>query len=408
MKDTPKKIILVAPFTILRGEKGFNRFEYIARKLSEQGHKVTLVTSNFRHQTKKFRNEDVVKDMSEKVNYNVELMGERGYKKNIGIGRVLSHRHFARNLKAYLKTLKQKPDLLYCAYPMMESALEVGRYAKREKIPFVLDIQDVWPEAIKTAVPLPEKITNVMLLPLTLYANKIYKLADYVVGVSQSYVDRVEMVNKYAKMYLPVYIGTDLGYFDDTKRKNVVEKNTFWITYIGTLSYSYDIETVIKAVAHLKNKGIKDIRFKIMGSGPHKSKFELLAQTLEAPVDFLGHLSYQDMVPLLSQSDIAANAISRGAQQSITNKIGDYLSAGLPILNSSQNEEFKKMISQYQLGESYLPGDYIKLATLIEELYHNEISRKLYGNNSRKVAEGYFDRRYTYQSIYQLVRDVSG
>ena len=60
MSPKKKNILLVAPFTNLPGEKGFNRFAYIAKKLSEIGHHVTLVTSSFKHGEKEFRDESVI------------------------------------------------------------------------------------------------------------------------------------------------------------------------------------------------------------------------------------------------------------------------------------------------------------------------------------------------------------
>ncbi len=399
-----REILLVAPFTILPGEKGFNRFTYIADKLCSKGHKVTLLTSNFKHSDKNFRDKDTIETIGRSLKYKIVMIEELGYKKNIGMDRIQSHRHFSKQLARYLKNMKQRPDVIYCAYPMMDAAFIVGRYAKKYQIPFVMDIQDVWPEAIKNAIPLPEVMVNVLLYPLTVYANKIYRLADYIVGVSKSYVQRVKKVNLNARSYLPIFIGTDLGVFDTYKEKNVKENpNKFWITYIGTLSYSYDIETVIRAVSILKNKGITNVVFKVFGSGPLQVKFEQLAFQLDAPVDFMGHFNYEEMIPYLVSSDIAANAISKGAQQSITNKIGDFLSAGLPVLNSSLNKEFMEIVTNENIGYNYNPGDSVQLAVLIEQLYENKALCTELGGNARRLAEEKFDRRHSYGEIYNLI-----
>ena len=341
--------------------------------------------------------------LSRELPYSLVIITELGYKKNVGLDRIWSHRHFAKQLGAYLKMIKRKPDVIYCAYPMMGAAYEVGKFAKRNHIPFIIDIQDVWPESIKNTLNFPEPLTNTLLYPLTLYANRIYQLADTVVGVSKSYIARVEKVNRHAKNFLPVYIGTDLGHFDSCKRVKVFKKqDEFWITYVGTLSYSYDIHTVIKAVAKLKEKGLNRIVLKVLGDGPFMGKYKQLATELNAPVDFLGYLAYEEMVPTLVRSDLAANAISKGAQQSITNKIGDYVAAGLPILNSSMNTEFCDIVTSRKLGYNYSPGDSDKLSEHIETLYHNHELRRFFGANSRKLAEEKFDRRNSYQEIYSL------
>ncbi|MCA0987043.1 glycosyltransferase family 4 protein [Guptibacillus algicola] len=406
MNLAEKDVLLVAPFTNLPGEKGFNRFSYIAKKLSEIGHHVTLVTSSFKHKEKKFRDVNFIAEQS--LPYEVKIIPELGYTKNVGFDRVWSHRHFAKQLSVFLKELDKKPDVIYCAYPMMGAAYEVGKFAKKNNIPFIIDVQDVWPESIKNTLKFPDPVTDALLFPLTLYANRIYQLADSVVGVSQSYIDRVEKVNRHAKDFLPVFIGTDLSHFDACKDDHVHKKpGEFWITYVGTFSYSYDIPTVIRAVAKLKKKGFDSIVFKVMGDGPFRSKYEQLATDLNAPVHFMGHLPYEEMVPILVKSDVAANAITKGAQQSITNKIGDYVAAGLPVVNSSLNKEFCDIVTGREIGYNYFPGDVDALADLIESLYNNSDLRATYGMNARKLAEEKFDRRTSYQEIYSVVESVS-
>ena len=407
MNDSGKDILLVAPFTILPGEKGFSRFTYIANKLTEIGHHVTLLTSSFQHNEKEFRESHHIVKLSNDLKYKIEIIPELGYTKNIGMDRIMSHRFFAKRLSSYLKNIENKPDVIYCAYPMMGAAYEVGKYAKRHQIPFIIDIQDVWPESIKNTLKFPAPITDTLLYPMTWYANRIYQLADFVVGVSESYVQRVQKVNHHAKSFSSVFIGTDLGYFDSFNHRIDKKSDEFWITYVGTLSYSYDIETVIKAVSALNQKGLTNIVFKVLGDGPLKPKFAKLAQETGAQVNFMGYLPYEKMIPILANSDLAANAINKGAQQSITNKIGDYLASGLPVLNSSENSEFKQMVKERKLGYSYNPGDVEQLTKLIEKLHENSDLRKVCGSNARKLAEEKFDRRTSYEGIYSVVKEAS-
>lgn len=402
-----RKILIIAPYTTLPGEVGFNRLGYLAEKLASSGNDVYLVTSNFNHGNKAFRNILEINNRLNSCGYKVKFIKELGYKKNVGLDRVKSHFYFNKNLKLFFRNMMEKPDVIYCAYPTMGAAYISGKFAKENKIPFILDIQDVWPESIKTAINLPGKIVDFLIFPFTIYANKIYSMADFIIGVSQTYVDRAKKVNNKAKGFLRIFIGTDLHYFDQF-RFDSVEKSEgeFWITYIGNLSYSYDIETVIKAVTILKGKGYEKIKFKIMGGGPFVDRFKNYARRLNAPVDFLGYKKHEEMIPFLVNSDIAVNAISRGSQSSITNKIGDYLAAGLPVLNSSMNKEFMSMVENYKLGLNYLPGDYKKLTDHIEYLYSNKKERIKFGENSRKLAEKCFDRGNTYKKICEVIENI--
>jgi glycosyltransferase involved in cell wall biosynthesis len=404
-----KKILIIAPFTILSGEKGFNRFRYIAEELAELGHEVELVTSNFSHAEKRFRDRDDGERVGETLSYKLTLLKERGYRNNVGWDRIRSHRMFERNLQLYLDQRTVETDVVYAAYPLMGAARLAGSYAKRLEIPFMLDIQDIWPESINSVLKLPEFCLKALVFPFRLYANRIYRLADYIVGVSDTYVERGKEANRTAKAYHSLFIGADQTYFDTcaSQRLDVNKpKEQFWITYIGTLSHSYDIGTVIKAVSLLERKGYDNIVFNIFGSGPHEPKFKRLAEELKAPVRFMGHRSYEEMVPYLVRSDVAANAISKGAQASVTNKIGDFLFAGLPMVNSCENKEVMELVHGAGIGYNYKPGDYAKCAEYIALLFHQkQIARQL-GINSRRLAETRFDRRKSYPALYQLIENA--
>lgn len=402
----PKQILIVAPFTSLPGEKGFNRFRYISEKLSDRGHKVYLITSNFIHSDKKFRDSKIIEQIYNESRYNLILLNELGYKKNVSFDRIRSHKYFERELKNFLNEMKFKPDIVYAAYPLIGAAEIAGNYAKEHNIPFLIDVQDVWPESINSVFRFPEPLIKCLLFPITMSANRVYRLADYILGVSETYVNRAKRANKKAKVYLSVFIGTDIEYFDKYSNRYAKDQTDFWLTYIGTLSYSYDISTVIKATSILRSKGYSNIVFNILGSGPHEEKLKQLANKLKAPVRFLGHMNYEKMIPYLVSSDIAMNAIAKGAQQSITNKIGDFLAAGLPILNSSQNKEFMHMVESHKIGINYNPGNVKYLVQAIEDLYHNEHIRNEYGKNARRLAENQFDRSKTYLDLFNLIESI--
>ena len=396
-RKNEKNVLIIAHFTSLPGESDFYRFQYLAEKIANR-YNVTLVTSHFHHRSKTFR-----ENSYETEKYKVQLINEPGYVKNVGFDRFISHRRFAKNIRLYLKGLNDSVDLIYCAYPTMGTAYIAGKYCQEKGIPFVLDIVDVWPESIKSAFSKFEKAVDFLIFPITLFANKIYRLADNVVAVSETYLDRALKANPKAKEKAVVYIGTDADYFDGLASAEFSKPvDEFWVSYIGTLSYSYDIPTVIKAMALLFDK-YPMIKFNVMGNGPFESAFKKEADSVKANIEFLGYLPHSEMYPILKNSDIAMNAIVGTAQQSITTKMGDYLCAGLAVLNSCLNKEIISIVNEENIGFNYMPGDYRKLAEHIEYLYKNREECTLKGQNSRKLANEKFDRKKSYKKIYDMI-----
>ena len=68
--------------------------------------------------------------------------------------RVRSHRIAAENLKKLLET-EGDYDLLYAEIPPNDVALAAAEFAKAKGIPFVADVNDLWPEAMRMVLDIP-------------------------------------------------------------------------------------------------------------------------------------------------------------------------------------------------------------------------------------------------------------
>jgi glycosyltransferase involved in cell wall biosynthesis len=395
-----KRILLVAPFTLLPDEIGDNRFRYIAELLATK-HEVTFVTSNFNHPEKKFRTH---KEVYVKLPYRLVLLAEKGYQKNIGIARIISHRVFAKNLRSFLADADGKFDFVYAAFPPIEAAGICADFAKQQGIPFILDVQDVWPESILVYFNRLSGLAKWALKPLTAKANSVYAQADALVAVSQTYLNRAAQFNKKATTKLPLYIGTDLGAFDVNAQKRLsfsAAGDELIGIYVGTLSHSYDLRTVIRAAAKLKLKGIK-LRILILGEGPFAKRLKDETQALNAPVEFIGFKPYAEMCGYLSRSHFALHSIVGASQSSLTNKFADYCAAGLPILNSSENLELKTLVGTNNLGINYPAEDIDALCNAMHLLYLNKENGQQMGANARAYAEKQLDRKVSYQALFNL------
>jgi hypothetical protein len=107
-------------------------------------------------------------------------------------------------------------------------------------------------------------ISNLLFYPMTSKANMIYKTADEIVAVSQTYVDRAMKVNQKCKKGHSVFLGMELAKFDlyaSESTKINKPSNEIWIAYIGTLGHSYDLISVIEALKILSDRGISNIKF---------------------------------------------------------------------------------------------------------------------------------------------------
>jgi glycosyltransferase involved in cell wall biosynthesis len=380
-------------------ENNNNRFVYIAKLLAtSKENNIEIITSDFNH-TKKEKFNKIGKMDGIKIT----ACHETGYPKNICLKRFNSHRKLSKNIKAYLEKRK-RPDIIYCAIPSLAVGKIVAQYAERNNVRFIIDVQDLWPEAFKMVFNIPI-ISNIIFYPMKREADYIYARADDIVAVSETYCNRALMVNKKVGQGLSVFLGTDLKYFDKCAEKNKVEfnDNMVRIAYIGTLGHSYDIPLVIDSIKYLNEKGINNLKFIIMGDGPLKEEFEDYAEEKKVDCQFTGRLEYEKMVGLLCSCDIAVNPIKKGSAGSIINKVGDYAAAGLAVVNSQENEEYRKIVECYGIGFNTKNDDVIDFAKKLEFLIVNIEQRKKMGNMNRKLSENKFNRNNTYKKIIQLI-----
>ena len=402
-----KKIAVITMGVRLDGEKGYTRFRYLCDFLTEAGYRVDLITTTFQHWEKAQR--DIEKIRKSDYKFGVKFIYEPGYKRNVDLKRIRSHRIAAKNLTALLER-EGDYDLLYAEIPPNDVALACGEFAKKKGIPFVADVNDLWPEAMRMVLDIPV-ISSILFYPLQRDAEKVYSLVSGVIGTSDEYRDRPFENQKRDVPKATVYVGNELSVFDSGAEKTsgdiVKPEEEFWVTYAGTIGTSYDIRTMLLAAEELAKRGKENIKIKILGGGPLKDELEALARDKKINnAEFAGYAPYDKMAAYLKKSDILVNSFVRKAPQSIVTKIGDYLAAGKAMINTCMSPEFRNKVENDGFGVNIEPEDAGILADAIEDLYRDEEKRLEMGRKARQIAEEQFDRPKSYRKIEELIRKL--
>lgn len=389
------RIYIIANFV----NKQTSRFVELAERFSSKGHDVTMITSDFDHLEKKTK---TVKHYSD--NFKSILLHEPYYPNNVSIKRLYSHYYWGHEVAKFLKS-STCPDVIYCAIPSLTVGSEIVDYCKNNSAKLVIDIQDLWPEAF--CLMIKNKLLQLAFKPMEWLVNKTYSNADFIIGVSDTYRDRGLRVNNKGKKGLTVFLGNGLEGFDKGKRAYHTDRpsDQFWIAYIGTIGYSYDIPCVIDAIStyNIRKESGPKVKLIAMGRGPLIEKFTQYAKDKNVDVQFTGRLPYEKMVGLMCSCDVVVNPIRKGAAQSITNKVGDYAFSGLAVINTQECQEYRDLVEQYECGINCECGNSIQVAEAIKQLIENPELRMRMGDAARKLGEEKFDRNCTYPLIVQSV-----
>lgn len=373
-----------------------NRTNYLPQFLHNNGYDVEVVTSNFNHHRKLHQKQIEQRD------YKFTVLDEPGYSKNVSIKRLISIRKYKRNLKIYLSN-HEPVDYVYCFVPPHSIANEGHKFAKRIHAEFIIDVRDLWPEAFRMIFKNP-LIYDIITFPLTLSANSIYRKADKIIAVSETYLNRAKMCNNTAPSEV-VYLGTSFSEVDNIIRnepKAIKAEQEFWIAYAGTIGNSYDLETLIKAYRLIIDEGLSNIKLHILGSGPLEDKVKSLDLQLNTNVVFHGRVSYSNMISFIKNADVVINVLVDNAPQSIINKHMDYAAVGIPVVSTQTTKEYVDLIELFKAGIN-VNNTPLDLKDAIVCLYNDTELRHKMGINHRRMGELLFNRDKIYSKIISML-----
>lgn len=382
-------------------ESGPSRFYEIANNFVEAGYDVECITTSFQHFKKECRNIDLINKQG--YPFKITFIETPEYKKNIDIKRVISNNVAEKNLKNYLENHINEYSGVYVAIPANNISAMVTTICKKNSVPVIVDVEDLWPEAMSMV------INNSLLRKILLHsferdAKITYNNANGIIGTSEDYTSRAFKNREKNIPAETVYVGCNLSEFDagveQYKDEIIKENNQFWVTYAGSISTSYDIKTLIDAGHALESS---NVHVQILGTGSLKDELEKYSKDMKN-IHFWGFTPYRKMAAVLYKSDIVVNSFIKGAPQSIVNKVGDYLASGKPMINTLENPVFCKLIDENKVGINIEPENEEALCKAINGYLSNCSINQ--GLNARKLAEDKFNRSTSYKRIVTLFNNV--
>ncbi|MEG0322458.1 MAG: glycosyltransferase WbuB, partial [Raoultibacter sp.] len=187
MKNQPKKIAVVTMGVKLGDEtRGYTRFRYLSELLVNEGFEVDLITSTFQHWDKAHR--DCSRACYHDAPYSIVFIDEPGYTRNLDLARIRSHAQAAKNLRTHFEQHGSEYALIYAEIPPNDVARVCAEYAHEVGIPFVADINDLWPEAMRMVVNIP-LVSDIAFYPFSRDAKRVYTLLSGAVGTSDEYAE---------------------------------------------------------------------------------------------------------------------------------------------------------------------------------------------------------------------------
>ena len=407
LRMTNKKLLFIWNYHYFPFEKGKSRFsDLLDAFVKKEGYQVEVITSSFYHMGKTQR--DIADPKYQSLGYKVTFVKEPGYKKNVSFARIRSMNHFNAGVRRYLQ--KHNPvDVVYVPVPSIKLAAIAEKWSRLIKAKCVIDVEDLWPESFQMIIK-GKAFYHALTWPLKKQADKVYRNADAVITVSQTYMDRVRQARQDSFAHVVAPIGADIDYAHSIIGKNAVIKpdGEFWISYIGTFGKSYDLKIVIDAVSSLNQAYFSNIHLKLLGSGPEENELKRYAAKQGGNIDFVGLLPYDKMCQYLAASDLGVNPIVGNSVASLINKVADYAACSLPVLNTQLCPEYEKMLSDCNAGLNVENGSSVALQKAILICLKNPQKLAELKKGAQELSLHYLSRAKSQSDILALIASIYG
>ncbi len=321
-----------------------------------------------------------------------------------GIRRLLSMLSFSVRvlLSATTKTRGAPPDVVFGSSPHPFGALAAWAIARRYRVPFLLEVRDLWPDSLIHLLGLSSR--HPLIVMMRMLERFLYRQARMVITLLPDSRAHIHRVAGRPVSVLCIPNGSDLTRVPPAKE--LAAHDGIRVMYAGAHGVANALHLLLESAAELQRLGRRDISILLVGDGKDKQELEARARSLDLQnVAFRDPVAKHELLDLLPEADILVlpglesplyrNGIS-------PNKLFDYLAAARPIvmaLDAPSNP-----VTLAKAGVVVRPGDTQALTQGILEIAGWTSERRNHvGMQGRRYVEDYHDMRGLARQLAQAL-----
>lgn len=387
-------VLYVTQFLARSSQAGANRLWDTVQYLRQRGHSVRVLTSDVHY-------------LEDRLSRISPFRSQTQFYDGIPVTSVYTVGSFRRS------TLRR--ILNYCSFPLFAAwpALRAPRLdvviasvqpifagvvgvlaAHLHRARFVLEVRDVWPDAI---IALGMLRSNVLIGILRRVEMWLYHTADSIIaltpGIKRNLVakgvpaERIEVIPN--------------GFPDDlyaqpqdsrAARRELGVTSQFVVMYTGAFGRIDSLHVILEAARLLAD--YRDMRFVLVGDGDQAPALKSYVEQHHLDNVLFTGLKPRSSIPhLLAAADVCTMALPKGEfwHLFLENKFFDYLASGHPVVAAVAGDQ-ADVLREAKAGIVVAPGDARALADALLRLYHNPRLRQEMGRRGRAYAYRHFKR----------------
>ncbi|OAB77327.1 glycosyltransferase family 4 protein [Cochleicola gelatinilyticus] len=302
--------------------------------------------------------------------------------------------------------LVKKPDVCFVYQGAIPAAIPAIILKKLRGIPFLYDINDLWPETVATSGMLKNKWA---LKLINAWCHFNYRNAAFITVATPGFKknllakgvpsEKMEIVSNWSRDVISEAV------LDKTSSDSYFKENKINILYAGNLGIVQSLTTILTTAKILQEEGNTRIQFIFLGGGADEERLKQAAIDWNLHnVSFIPRVVSSEVTKYLNAADFLLVHLKKDDLFKITipSKILAYLKSGKPILMGLEGDS-KAILDEARAGYTFEPDNPEALKRVVQEM--SALSKEEIANMGINGKRYYTDNLSLISSVDKLEKN---
>lgn len=365
------RVWIVNHYALAPDRAGGTRHFELARALRAEGIDASIIAAGFNHWSRREEHLQPGQLWQQEVVEGVPFCWLRTPPYSGSVGRLVNMLCFSLCLwrSRYAGAIGH-PDVIVASSPHLFAPFAAERLARRFKVPFVLEVRDLWPQTLIDLGGFSPRHPLIALLGRV--ERYLYRRADRIISLLPDASDYIAKHEGDPERIVWIPNGVADSSLDALRVHGL---GALTVMYVGSHGEANGLDSILDAARILEDEDCcPPVRFRFIGSGPEKDRLVSRAREQQIrSVAFEEPVAKKEVASLLGEADILIATLRDSPlyRYGISlNKIYDYLAAGKPVVfgaDSSNNP-----VSEANAGIVVAPEDGRAMADAVRTLAETE------------------------------------
>jgi glycosyltransferase involved in cell wall biosynthesis len=307
-------------------------------------------------------------------------------------------------------------DHVLATSPQLLTGLAGLAFARARRLPFTLEVRDLWPESIVSVGALAA--SHPIIRALEQVEHRLYRAAAGIVSVTESFVDHFTRTHGVDPARVVVIKnGIDARLFPRAlvpaplRERLGIAPDALLVLFCGTIGMAHDVGLLARAVAAVREGDALDLHVVIVGDGADRAALltEIEALGVGDRVHVLDPVPRADVPGLLAAADLSAVVLRDHPTftRVLPSKMFEAMAARCPILLGVRGEALA-LLQRADAGLAFTPGDVDALVTTLRRFAQlSATERAALGERGRAFVLEHHDRKLQAARLARFLDSVS-